>query len=137
MKKTRIIYPLLKIIFIFSISSLFTGCFSFGDKFSSDLTWVENNKTNQEDVKMVLGTPYSLGNSGGVSTWTYAFYQYIFPAKTAYKELRFYWSQNKTVKHYNFNSSFPEDLSRVHVGGRTQTHLSQKQLQKNNTYYKN
>ena len=116
MKKNKIsLNFFLKIPFL-SFFLLFSSCISSGDKFSSDLSWIENLKTNQQDVKMVLGTPYSVGNSGGIVTWTYAFYQYVFPSKTYYKELRFYWGSDKRVKNFSFNSSFPEDLSRVNIG---------------------
>ena len=130
-KRERLIF--IKSSLFFLIIFQFYSCISSGEKFSSDLTWIENHKTSQQDVKMVLGTPYSVGSSGGIITWTYAFYQYVFPTKTYFKELRFYWKNNKRVKNYSFNSSFPEDLSRVHIRTNLATDTVQ---QKNNSRFK-
>jgi hypothetical protein len=100
-----------KIILIALFSSLWQACISSGRDFPSRLDWITKEQTKKEDVALVLGKPYAVGNSSGVPTWTYAFYKYS-PFSSYYKELRFYWADEK-VQTFTFNSSFPEDL---HVG---------------------
>ncbi|NRA46268.1 MAG: hypothetical protein HRU09_15050 [Oligoflexales bacterium] len=88
-----------------------TSCVTTGKNFPSDLAWIKKENTKKSDVKMVLGPPFAIGNSGGVVTWTYAFYKYQLFGKTSHKELKFYWNPNHSVKHFSFNSSFPDDLN--------------------------
>jgi len=86
------------------------SCLSTGRDFPSRVDWIQKERTKKDDVALILGTPYAVGNSNGTPTWTYAFYKYSPFSKTEYKELRFYWSEDNIVKTYTFNSSFPEDL---------------------------
>jgi hypothetical protein len=65
------------------------------------------------DVEMVLGEPTSVGNSSGVSTWTYGYYSYRLIGESSVKELKFYWSPEKTVRSFSFNSSFPDDVRKA------------------------
>lgn len=88
-----------------------TSCMTTGKNFPSDLAWIKKEKTKKSDVQMVLGAPFAIGNSGGVGTWTYAFYKYQLFGKTSHKELKFYWHPNNAVKTFSFNSSFPSDLN--------------------------
>lgn len=88
-------------------ASLVTGCFSTGKNFPDDLRWIKKEKTSQNDVRLVLGTPYSVGNSSGVTTWTYGYYEYKMFGKANHKELKFYWGPDLSVKHFNYSSSFP------------------------------
>ena len=91
------------------ISVMFlSGCFSTGKDFPDDLNWIKKEKTSQNDVRLVLGSPYSVGNSGGVTTWTYGYYEYKIFGKANHKELKFYWGPDLAVKHFNYSSSFPE-----------------------------
>ena len=90
---------------------LTTSCLTTGKNFPSDLAWIKKEKTKKSDVQMVLGAPFAIGNSGGVKTWTYAFYKYKLFGKTSHKELKFYWLPNNSVKTFSFNSSFPDDLN--------------------------
>ena len=92
-------------------SLMMASCVTTGKNFPSDLAWIKKEKTKKPDVKLVLGPPFAIGNSGGVVTWTYAFYKYQLFGKSSHKELKFYWNPNNSVKHFSFNSSFPDDLN--------------------------
>lgn len=91
---------------------LAAGCVTEGKDFKSDVTWIKDGQTKNNDVKMVLGAPHSVGNSGGKETWTYGFYRYKLIGKSLQKELKFYWNPDGTVSSFSFNSSFPEDTGR-------------------------
>ena len=95
------------VMFLFVVG--LTGCVTRGVDFSSDLSWVKVNSTTQMEVSQKLGTPYSVGNSGGLSTWTYGYYKYALFTDSPTKELKFYWSNDHKVKDFSFTSSFPED----------------------------
>lgn len=100
-----------KILVFTVLAGFWQGCISSGNDFPSRLDWIQKERTKKDDVALVLGKPYAVGNSNGTPTWTYAFYKYSLFNKTAYKELRFYWSEESdVVKSYTFTSSFPEDL---------------------------
>lgn len=89
-----------------------TGCMSFGRHFPSQTDWIIKEQTSQQDVLMVLGRPYAVGNSDGTLVWTYLFYDYKIWQPTYQKELKIYWNSSKLVRHYQFNSSFPRDLKK-------------------------
>ena len=95
-----------------SLCILLVGCVSTGNDFPSRTDWLKKNLTTQKDIRMVLGTPFAVGDSGGVSTWTYGYYSFMFPRKSYHKELKFYWNKNQTLKHFSFTSSFPEDIQK-------------------------
>ena len=99
-----------KIAVLLFFSSLWQGCISTGRDFPSRTDWIQKEKTKKDDVALILGTPYAVGNSSGTPTWTYAFYKYSMFSKTAYKELKFYWTEDGHVQSYSFSSSFAEDL---------------------------
>ena len=91
---------------------LSAGCVTEGKDFKSDVTWIKDGQTKNADVKMVLGAPHSVGNSGGKETWTYGFYRYKLIGKSLQKELKFYWNPDCSVSSFSFNSSFPEDTGK-------------------------
>lgn len=86
-----------------------TGCVTRGQNFSSDTSWLDKNKPSQEDVRRVMGPPYSVGSSNGIPTWTYGFYKHQLFGESKVKELKIYWDSSKKVKTYSFSSSFPRD----------------------------
>lgn len=99
--------------FLFMFSAV--GCVSTGNNFPSRTEWIKKNLTSQKDIRMVLGAPFAVGDSGGILTWTYAYYRYVFPRNSFHKELKFYWNKNQTVKHFSFNSSFPADIQKSNL----------------------
>ena len=92
------------------ISQMIQGCLSTGKDFPSETSWIQKEKTKKNDVRLVLGKPFSVGNSGDTNTWTFAYYKYVLFGDTTHKELKFYWNDNDSVKHFTFESSFPEDI---------------------------
>jgi len=96
-----------------SLSLVQVGCVTRGIDFSSDINWVQKGKTTQPDVEKYLGAPSSVGNSGGVPTWTYGYYDYRLFGESKTKELKFYWGPDLKVQDFSFNSSFPEDRRRL------------------------
>ena len=97
---------------VLCVGPMVTGCVTNGDDFESDTAWLKEGQTKQADVRMVLGEPYSVGNSSGKPTWTYGFYRYKLFGKSFQKELKVYWNPDGTVSHYSFNSSFPGDTGK-------------------------
>ena len=91
------------------VSAGMSGCTTEGREFSSDLGWLKKSVTKQQDVKMVLGEPYRVGETDGTNTWTYGYYHYKLIGQGLTKELKIYWNTDKTLQSYSFNSSFPED----------------------------
>jgi outer membrane protein assembly factor BamE (lipoprotein component of BamABCDE complex) len=89
-----------------------TGCVTNGDDFRSETNWIKEGETKQSDVRMMLGEPYSVGNSSGRPTWTYGFYRYRLFGKSHQKELKLYWKPDGTVETYSFTSSFPDDTGK-------------------------
>lgn len=85
------------------------GCATEGRDFSSDFAWLKKGITKQEDVRMVLGEPYRVGDTDGTPTWSYGYYRYKLIGASLTKELKIYWNADKTLQSYAFNSSFPED----------------------------
>jgi hypothetical protein len=88
------------------------GCVTEGRDFRSDTTWIKPNKTNMQDVQLLLRDPYSVGNSSGRPTWTYGFYKYQLIGTSHQKELKFYWNPDGTVANFSFNSNFPDDTGK-------------------------
>jgi hypothetical protein len=93
-----------------------SGCVTRGKDFVSDLSWIKINETSQAQVASNLGEPTTVGNSSGAETWTYGFYHYKLFGESYTKELKFYWSPDKKVRDYSFNSSFPQDRRGRAVG---------------------
>jgi len=83
-----------------------------GEDFSSDLSWIKPNVTNQKDIQALLGTPYKVGSASGTPTWTYGFYRFSLVGESHTKELKFYWTPEKKVADYSFSSSFPADRNK-------------------------
>jgi outer membrane protein assembly factor BamE (lipoprotein component of BamABCDE complex) len=100
----------MKRVYLTIICLLTFSCMSIGNNFPSQTNWLKKDTSDKKDVVFVLGKPNSVGNSGGVETWTYSFYKYTFFKSTNYKELKIYWNKKGKLKHYQFTSSFPQDL---------------------------
>lgn len=98
---------------IISICSLFllSSCVSTGRNFTSNIDWMKKNKTKKKDVQLVFGEPFAVGNSGGVTTWIYAYYKYNLLGKPAHKELKIYWNKDTSVKNFSYTSSFARELA--------------------------
>ncbi len=107
--KSRLMLPVLV------FCGLQTACVTRGRDFSTDLSWVKKGQTTQTDVTRLLGEPTAIGNTGGVPTWTYGFYDYRLFGDSDTKELKFYWTGDK-VQDFSFNSSFPQDRKRLMFG---------------------
>jgi hypothetical protein len=107
--KSRLMLPVLV------LCGLQTACVTRGRDFSSDLSWVKKGATTQSDVTRLLGEPTAIGNTGGIPTWTYGFYDYRLFGDSDTKELKFYWSGDK-VQDFSFSSSFPQDRKRLMYG---------------------
>ncbi len=102
-----------RILALVLLSALWQACLSTGRDFPSRTDWIQKDRTKKDDVKLVLGSPYAVGSSGGIQTWTYAFYKYTLFGRTYYKELRLYWTDGNIVKNFSFDTSFPEDLQEM------------------------
>ncbi len=98
------------LLFSFLVCAL-SACVTTGNNFPSRTEWIKKNFTKRDDIKLVMGSPFAVGNSGGINTWTYAFYKYQVFGRTLHKELKLYWNKDGSVKYFSFNSSFPEDLT--------------------------
>lgn len=92
---------------LFALSS----CVTRGENFSSNTKWLDEAKPDQKQVTELLGTPYKVGTSNGVSTWTYGFYKHQLFGESQIKELKIYWTPDHKVKSYSFSSSFPDDAA--------------------------
>lgn len=102
-----------KVLLLVSLLSAFSGCVTSGREFNSKLDWIQKGKTSQQQVKVVLGDPQFVGSSDGTPAWTYGFYKYRLFSPSYTKEVKFYWSADRTVESWSFNSSFPDDISDV------------------------
>ena len=91
------------------------ACVTKGRNFHADLSWIKKQETSQQDVLMVLGKPFMVGDVSGVQTWSYGLYHYRIVGRSYVKELKFFWNDDKTVREYSFQSSFPDDLERAGV----------------------
>jgi hypothetical protein len=89
------------------------SCATSGREFPSQLSWIAKGRTQQNDVKMVLGDPQFVGNSDGVPVWTYGYYRLRLFSASYTKEVKFYWNPDKTLQSFSFNSSFPDDIAGV------------------------
>lgn len=100
---------------VLTMGSMNTSCATAGKEFPSQMEWIKEGVTKKKDVQLVLGEPYSVGNSGGRETWTYGFYRYKLIGKSHTKELKVYWNPDGTVGSFSFTSSFPDDtaMSRI------------------------
>ncbi len=96
-----------------SITLALSSCVTSGREFNSKLDWIQKGKTNQQQVKLVLGDPQFVGSSDGTAAWTYGFYKYRLFSPSYTKEVKFYWNTDQTVESWSFNSSFPTDISGV------------------------
>lgn len=90
---------------------ILSSCLTLGTDFSTDMDWIEINKTTQSQLSMRLGVPEEVGVSSGEKMWTYYYIQHFPFVKTQRKELRIYWNANLTVKAYNFTTTFDHDAT--------------------------
>lgn len=97
---------------VFGVSIL-ASCVTNGREFPTRFDWIKKGKTRQEDVKLVLGDPQFVGSSDGSPSWTYGYYRYKLLSPSYTKELKIYWSPDRTVNTWSFNSSFPDDIDGV------------------------
>ena len=98
------------------------GCVTKGRNFPSDLSWITKEVTKQNDVFMLLGKPFMVGDAGGIKTWSYGWYRYRLVGRDYVKELKLYWNNDATVRDFSFQSSFPNDFRKAGVDeGKRQT----------------
>ena len=90
-----------------------SGCVTKGRNFPTDVSWIKKEQTRQQDVLMLLGRPFMVGSSAGITTWSYGFYHYRVVGPSYVKELKFFWNNDKTVRDYSFQSSFPNDFAKA------------------------
>ena len=114
---------------LFALSAV--ACVTKGRNFPADLSWIKKEETSQQDVQMVLGTPFMVGNSSGVQTWSYGLYHYRIVGRSYVRELKFFWNDDKTVREYSFQSSFPDDLERAGLRKKRAAPPQQNQPQQN------
>ncbi len=86
-----------------------SSCVTKGKDFSSNINWINKDQTSMQDIKQILGTPFSVGSSSGTPTWTYGYYKYRVIGKSQTKELKFYFAPDGAVRNFSFSSSFPAD----------------------------
>jgi hypothetical protein len=108
---------LYRIVFVAGMGLILASCVTKGQHFQSNISWIKQNVTTKKDVTFKLKSPTAVGNSGGTETWTYGFYKYRLIGKSPTKELKLYWNPDGTIRHFSFNSSFPEDIGSQSSGG--------------------
>jgi hypothetical protein len=101
---------------IMALCGMQMACVTRGRDFSSDISWIKKGQTHQTDVTRFLGAPTAVGSTGGVSTWTYGFYDYRLFGESETKELKLYWANDQKIQDFSFNSSFPQDRQRLMLG---------------------
>ena len=89
------------------------GCLTVGDEFTSEVTWIEKDKTSRQEVEGRIGQPFRVGYDTGLLTYTYAFYRYSVFRPTRTKDLTVRFNKNGTVNSYSFASSFDEDKGAI------------------------
>jgi hypothetical protein len=99
----------LKILSAIVSFSMFTGCLTVGEEFSSQVSWITKDTSTKKEIEQKFGQPFRVGFDTGLPTFTYAFYRYsVFkPART--KDLVVRFNPNGTVNSYTFASSFEDD----------------------------
>ncbi len=107
-----------RFIYRFSVLLIFsvvfsTSCVTNGRPFPSDVSWIKEGVTTQNEVLKILGDPHAVGSSSGNPTWTYGYYKYKLFGKSYIKELKFYWDKSTAVGSFSFNSSFPDDTQKL------------------------
>jgi len=93
-----------------AVMVVLSSCVTNGKEFPTRFDWIQKGKTRQTDVKLVLGDPQFVGSNDGTPSWTYGYYHYKLFGPSYSKELKLYWSADKTVNSWSFNSSFPDDV---------------------------
>lgn len=93
--------------------TLLTSCLTVGEEFTSEVQWIQRDKTTRPEIEQKVGQPFRVGYDTGLLTYTYAFYRYsaFRPART--KDLTVRFNKDGTVNSYSFASSFDDDKSAV------------------------
>lgn len=93
--------------------ALLPGCLTIGTEFTSEVAWIQANKTTRPEIEKHVGPPFRVGYDTGLLTYTYAFYRYsaFRPART--KDLTVRFNKDGTVNSYSFASSFDEDRTTI------------------------
>ncbi|MCA2959186.1 MAG: hypothetical protein IOD12_02980 [Silvanigrellales bacterium] len=87
------------------------GCLTVGDDFTSEVTWIQRDKTTRQEIESKVGQPFRVGYDTGLLTFTYGFYRYSVFRPTRTKDLTVRFNKDGTVNSYSFASSFDEDKS--------------------------
>jgi hypothetical protein len=90
-----------------------TSCLTVGEEFSSQVTWIQKDKTSKSEIEQKFGAPFRVGFDSGLQTFTYAFYRYSIFRPTRTKDLVVRFHANKLVESYTFASSFDEDKAQI------------------------
>jgi hypothetical protein len=94
-------------------SLMVSGCLTVGDEFTSEVTWIQKDKTTRKEVEGKVGQPFRVGYDTGLLTYTYAFYRYSVFRPTRTKDLTVRFNKDSTVHSYSFASSFDEDKAAI------------------------
>jgi hypothetical protein len=89
------------------------GCLTVGDDFTSEVTWIQANKTTRKEIEAKVGEPFRVGYDTGLLTFTYGFYRYSVFRPTRTKDLTVRFNKDGTVNSYSFASSFDEDKNTI------------------------
>lgn len=89
------------------------GCLTVGDDFTSEITWIERDKTTRQEIESKVGQPFRVGYDTGLLTYTYGFYRYSVFRPTRTKDLTVRFNKDGTVNSYSFASSFDEDKNAI------------------------
>jgi hypothetical protein len=84
-----------------------------GDDFTSEVTWIQRDKTSRKEVEEKVGQPFRVGYDTGLLTYTYGFYRYSVFRPTRTKDLTVRFNKDGTVNSYSFASSFDEDKQTI------------------------
>ncbi len=89
--------------------TLFAGCLTVGEEFSTDVRWIQKGKTTRQEVDSRIGVPWRTGYDSGLYSYTYGFYRYSVFRPTRTRDLVVRFMPDGTVESYSFSSSFAED----------------------------
>lgn len=96
-----------------SALSFFPGCMSVGNQFTSEVKWIQPNKTTRTEVERRIGTPFRVGYDTGMLSYEYGYYRYSLISSTHTKDLTVRFNPDNTVNSYSFSSNFEEDKTSV------------------------
>lgn len=102
-------FPLIILLSSFILSS----CFTVGRPFSSQVNWINQNKTTRQEIEKAFGPPIRTGFDSGLQTYSYGYYKYSAFGESQTKDLTIRFNSNNTVNSYTFSSSFDQDMNAV------------------------